>query len=180
MLKAIKATELRVALNGLVLPNGLRVHKLDVRMPQIAAEIDPFLLPEGTLADVELVVRAEDIESFLNARNPSGLSNFSVKIEAGALTILAAMRVIVPVQVGARGHLIFENGKLFFVLERAEVAGAKAPDGLVREHIEKVNPLIDLSGLPISNRMKSMDMDNNEVRITAEISVTANIPRRNP
>lgn len=180
MLKAIKATELRISLKGLVMPNGLRFHTLDVRLPQVAAEIDPFLLPEGTVADVELVVRAEDIEAYLNTKSPSGLSNFSIKIEAGAITIVAVARIIVPVQIGARGHLEFENGKLNFVLERAEVAGAKAPDGLVREQIEKVNPLVDLTGLPLSSRLKSLDMDNNEVKIGAEVRVTANIPRRSP
>ncbi len=177
-MKAIKATELSIRAKALLMPNGLRLEMVEILFPQASAGLDPFVLPEGTCAEIEIVVSAQDIENYLNAKSPQGLTNFSVKIESGSITVLAVARVIIPLQVGAQGHLIFENNKLLFVLDRAEVAGAKAPESLVRDHIEKVNPLIDLTALPVMSRLKSLDLVEGSIRMSAALELTADIPRK--
>jgi hypothetical protein len=88
--------------------------------------------------------------------------------------------MLVPVQIGAQGKLEFSGGKLNFVPTRAEVGGVKMPDGLVREKLDEVNPIIDTTGYPLDATVRSIEIINGEVKLAAQIAVTAAIPRLEP
>ncbi|HWP31583.1 MAG TPA: DUF2993 domain-containing protein [Fimbriimonadales bacterium] len=177
---AVKATELCISTKGIVLPNGLRIAEARVSMPQLTLRVSPFLLPEGTNLDIELVAESMDLQEHLNAKSPAGISDIRVRAERGSIIITGIYRLLVPIPVGAEGVLEFENGKLNFVLKRAEVAGVKAPENLVREQIEKINPIVDLTGYPVQAEIKSIEIGNGKIRINANLSLTAPVPRKEP
>lgn len=180
MSSAVHATQLDINTIGLVLPNGLRVAKVAVKMPTPVVQISPVFVPEGTIVDLDATVEAADIQSYLNTKQPSGMTNFSVKAEDGLLTVTAIAKIILPVQVGGQGRLDFSNGRLNFIPLRAEVGGVKMPDGMMREQLNKVNPIIDITGVPIDAKVKSIEVSNGLIRISASLVVTAPIPRREP
>ena len=179
-MSAVHATQLQVSTQGLILPNGLRIASVNVVLPMPVVQINPFFLPEGTTVDLDAVIEAPDIEAYLNKRQPSGMTNFSVKAENGALTVVAIAKVIVSVQVGAEGTLEFSAGKLIFVPKRAEVGGVRMPDGMMRDQLNKVNPIIDTTGYPIEATVKSIKIGDGVVKLSGRTVVTAPIPRREP
>ncbi len=179
-MSAVHATELQISTKGIVLPNGLRIASAALRMPQPVVQTSPFLLPEGTVVDLDAEIEAADLEAYLNKRQPSGMTNISIKAENGLLTAVATAHIILPVQVGAEGKLEFSKGTLNFVPTRAEAGGIKMPDGLMKEQLAKVNPIIDMRGYPIDAKVKAIDIGNGRIRLSASLIVTAPIPRREP
>ena len=180
MSDAIHATQLDISTIGLVLPNGLRVAKAAVRMPTPVLHTSPVFLPEGTIVDVDASIEAADIQAYLNKKQPSGMTDFSVKAEDDLLTVTAIAKVVISVQVGGQGRLEFANGRLNFVPTRAEVGGVKMPDGMMRDQLNKVNPIIDITGYPIDAKVKSIEIRDGKIRLCGSLIVTAPIPRRAP
>ena len=180
-MSAIHATQLRISTRGLVLPNGLRIASVDLDLPTPVLQIKPQIyLPEGTVGNVSAVITAADIEAYLQKKRPGGVTDISVKAENGLLTVVGMTKMLVPVQVGAEGKLEFSGGKLNFIPTRAEVGGVKMPDGLVRERLSEVNPIIDTTGYPVEATLRSLELKDGEVRLSAQVAVTAAIPRLEP
>lgn len=178
---AIHATQLRVSTKGLVLPNGLRIASVEIDLPTPVLQIKPQIyLPEGTVGNIEATISAADIQAYLLKKQPGGISDIVVKAEDGLITVTGTAKMILPVQIGAQGNLEFSKGKLNFVPTRAEVGGVKMPDGLVREKLDEVNPIIDTTGYPLEATVKSIEIADGMVRLVAKIAVTAAIPRIEP
>ena len=108
------------------------------------------------------------------------MTDFSVKAEDDLLTVTAVAKVVISVQVGGQGRLEFANGRLNFVPTRAEVGGVKMPDGMMRDQLNQVNPIIDITGYPIDAKVKSIEIRNGAIRLCGSLIVTAPIPRRAP
>lgn len=176
----IKATQVELTAVGLVLPGDFRLDSARIVLPNASFPLSPLRAPEGTKIETSIVVTALDIENYLNKKQPSGMSEFRVRAEEGVLRVVGVMRVVLPIEVGMEGRLEFSDGRLNFVPIRAEVAGGKAPDVLVAEQMKKINPLIDLTGLPIHTMVKSIEIGSGHIRLEATLSLTAEIPRRSP
>jgi hypothetical protein len=180
-MSAVHATQLHVSTRGLVLPNGLRIASVDVDLPTPVLQIKPQIyLPEGTVANVEATIEAADIEAYLSKKQPGGITGIEVKAEDGLLTLIGYTKMLVNVQIGAQGKLQFSDGKLNFIPTRAEVGGVKMPDNLVKERLDQVNPIIDLRGYPLEATVRSIEIADGHVRLAAQLSVTAPIPRLEP
>jgi len=180
-MSAVHATQLHVTTRGLVLPNGLRIASVDVDLPTPVLQVKPQIyLPEGTIANIEATISAADIQAYLVKKRPGGISDIVVKAEDGLLTVTGTARMLVPVQIGAQGKLEFSSGKLNFIPTRAEVGGVKMPDGLVREKLDEVNPIIDTTGYPLEATVRSIEIVDGVVKLAAQIAVTAAIPRLEP
>lgn len=180
-MSAVHATQLHVTTRGLVLPNGLRIASIDVDLPSPVLQVKPQVyLPEGTVANIEASISAADIQTYLAKKRPGGISDIVVKAEDGLLTVTGIARMVVPVQIGAQGKLEFSEGKLNFSPTRAEVGGVKMPDGLVRERLDELNPIIDLTGYPLEATVRSIEISGGSVKLAAQLAVTAPIPRLEP
>ena len=180
-MSAVHATQLHVTTRGLVLPNGLRIASIDVDLPTPVLQIKPQVyLPEGTVANIEATISAADIQGYLVKKQPGGVTGIEVKAEDGLLTLVGYTKMLVTVQIGAQGKLQFSDGKLNFIPTRAEVGGVKMPDNLVKERLAEVNPIIDLTGYPLEADVRSIEIAGGNVRLVAQLSVTAAIPRLEP
>lgn len=181
MEKVVRATELDVSAMGLVLPDGFRIESVDLAFPGPVVPCSPWQATEGTRVDLVIQVSAEDVASYLNSKQPSGLSGFRVSTKNGQLQVVATLKVaILPVEVGAEGILEFTDGKLNFVPKRAEVGGVGAPEGMVKDQLGKINPLIDLTGWPVDTVVRSIEIGNGKIRLEGTLTLTADIPRRDP
>jgi hypothetical protein len=180
-MSAVHATQLHVSTRGLVLPNGLRIATIDVDLPSPVLQIRPQVyLPEGTVANVDATISAADIEAYLAKKQPGGVTGIEVRAEDGLLTLTGYTKLLVTVQIGAQGKLQFTDGKLNFIPTRAEVGGVKMPDNLVKERLDQVNPIIDLTGYPLEATVRSIEIGSGNVKLAAQIAVTAPIPRLEP
>lgn len=179
MEKVIRATELDISARGLVLPGGFRIDAIDLAFPAPTVPCSPWRAVEGTKVDVKIRVTSEDVATYLNAKQPGGLSNFRVATKDGKLQIVALLKIaILPVEVGAEGTLEFENSRLNFVPSRAELGGVSAPESMVRDQFSKVNPLIDLTGWPVHTTVRSIEIGDGQILLEGTLELTADIPRR--
>ncbi|MCL6623914.1 MAG: DUF2993 domain-containing protein [Fimbriimonadales bacterium] len=180
MSKTLRATELTLQATGLILPEGLRLARVNINLPQLSLPLSPLYLPEGTEIDVEILTTEDDLAYYLNETQPGGLSDFRVRAENGTLTILAVKTGFLNVEVGAEGTLSFSDGKLLFQPRRAEVAGVPAPESLVNEMTKRLNPLVDLTKWPLMTKVKEISIGRGEVRLAGTLTLTASIPRLEP
>jgi hypothetical protein len=141
--------------------------------------VKPFQIPEGTVCHAILTFLEEDIRAFLEEKRPGGLTGFRVSAKEGEIRIVGIARMIIPIEVGAAGTLEFTDGRLHFVPRRMEAAGVNA-ETLIRPVLSKVNPLVDLSGLPLHADVSSIDIASGKVVINARVETTAAIPRLEP
>lgn len=177
--EVIRATELGISLKGLVLPGGLRMAKGEVWFDAPILSVKPFLIPEGTICHANLTFLEEDIQAYLERKRPANLSDFQVSAKDGEITITAIARLLLPVEVGAAGTLEFTEGRLNFVARCVEAGGINA-ESIARPHLERLNPLIDLTGLPVRADVQSLDIGGGTVRISVRLETTAAIPRLAP
>ncbi|RMG23285.1 MAG: DUF2993 domain-containing protein [Armatimonadetes bacterium] len=179
MEEVIRATELGIRLRGLVLPGGLRMASGEVLFDNPLIAVKPFQIPEGTVCHTVLTFLEEDVQAFLEAKRPGGLSGFRVSAKEGELTIVGIARALVPIEVGAIGTLEFSDGRLNFVPRRLEAAGINA-EAFAKPVLSKVNPLVDLSGLPLHAEVSSIDIASGRIVLNARVETTAAIPRLEP
>lgn len=179
MEEVIRATELGISLKGLVLPGGLRMAEGEVSFDAPILSVKPFSIPEGTICHATMVFLDEDVRAYLEEKRPGNLSDFRVRAEDGEITIVAVARMLLPVEVGAVGVLEFADGKLNFAPRRIEAGGVNA-EAIARPHLERVNPLVDLTGLPVRADIQSLDIGSGAIRISVRLETTAAIPRLAP
>jgi hypothetical protein len=180
MEKAARATQLDLEAAGILLPSGFRIEHVAVSVPQPVLPLGPLRASVGTAADIRITVLADDVATYLEGKQPSGLSAFRVTAENGKLRVVATVRLMLPMEVGAEGTLNFVDGKLSFVPSRTEIAGVGAPEGLVREQLDKINPLIDITGWPAVAAIHAIDLADGRITLHGKLTLTADIPRREP
>src|SRR5581483_11464064 len=114
---------------------------------------------------------AESLRQYLEDANPAGLGAFEVKAEDGELTVIAVTRVLVPMQVGAKGTVRLEQGRLEFVPARAEISGMKAPEGMVREYLSKINPIVDLAKYNLAAQNVHIAIQNGTIAFECDLAL---------
>jgi hypothetical protein len=155
----IAADRFSLELLNLRLPSAPVLRSFQLEWNDAQVHRDPFRIPRGSSALVKVELTAESLRQYLEENRPPGLGAFEVKAEDGELTVIAVTRGLVPIQVGAKGTVRLEQGRLEFVPTRAEIAGMKAPDAMVREYVSKINPILDIS---------KYDLEAQNVRITIQ------------
>lgn len=149
------------------------IAEAEVKSEGIEISMKPLLVTKGMKASIRAVIRADDLREHLERTKPGGLAAFNVTMEADEITVTGVTKLLIPVQVGARGRLVFSNARLEFVPERAEVAGVPAPEGMVREQLDKINPILDLSELPLEVSDPEFRMQNGFLTVRATIMTSS-------
>ena len=146
------------AFKRLTLPMGLTLD--EVRISGLGAEAskDPFRIALEEPAQLEAELRQEDVQSFLTRTAPGGLQGFNVRMSEGKIFIEARMTVLIPVPVSAVCTLRIDEGKRLFVdLESVNVLGG-APKTLVQKQLDAINPVFDMSTLPVEGELTSVEV----------------------
>lgn len=146
------------AFKRLVLPLGLTLD--EVRVVGYGAEVtkDPFQIALEKPAELEAELLQEDLQAFLVRTSPGGLQGFKVRMAEGKIYVDARITVLIPVPVSAVCTLRIDGGKRLFVdLESVSVLGG-APKGLVQKQLDAINPVFDMSTLPLEGELTSVDV----------------------
>ena len=148
---------------------GLVVDELELRTGQSDVDIDPFALGLRQPATAVATVTQASIAKVLAARSPDNIRDFEARVDAGQIHVTAKAVVLLPIPVNATCHLEIVGGKQVFVrLDSVEVLGGGAKS-LVEAQIEKVNPLFDVSDLPMEVLLTKVEAENGKVVLHAEV-----------
>lgn len=121
----------------------------------------------GTL---EVFVSEASLASFLDTQAPAGLKNFKVQARDGKLFVHAVKTVIVDLKASAVCSLVIEDWrKLIVVLESVDVAGAGIKN-LIQAQLDKINPIFDLSDLPVNGALETISMEKGGVVLFGSVS----------
>ncbi len=145
------------------LPMGLVVDRLVLSGSGAAIEVDPFGFAIAEAAPVEAFVAALDIAGFLNEKAPGGLKDFAISIREGKLYVEATARVIVEVRAKAVCTLRVQDGRAIYIdLESVDVMGMGAKS-MVQSQLDQINPILDVSDLPVAMQLKSVQADHDQI-----------------
>jgi hypothetical protein len=116
--------------------------------------------------DIEAHINEQALAVFLNEEAPGGLQNFQVELKDGKIALQATMTMIIPIKAAAVCTLRIVDGRQIFVdLESVDVFGVGAT-GLVESHLAKVNPVLDVSTLPLDVLLKDVTIKEGLVIVT--------------
>lgn len=142
---------------------GLVADEVKIEGAATNLSTSPFSVHLDWPATVEAHVAALDLAEFLNAKAPGGIRDFAIAIRDGQLFIEATTRMIVEVRAKVVCTLRIQDGKRLFVdLESVDVMGVGAK-GLVQSHLDQINPVMDVTDLPLSVNMDRVVADHDRI-----------------
>ncbi len=161
---------LTAELRRIVLPMGLVVDRLEIQAQGASLDTSPFKLVLSEPAIATAYVAALDIAAFLDSKAPGGLRDFAVAIREGKLYIEATAKVIIDVRANVVCTLrIQDNRALYVDLESVDVMGLGAK-GMVQGQLDQINPILDVSDLPVSMSLNKVETDHDRIVLYGTIT----------
>lgn len=152
-------------LEGLVLPNGLRIDSLTARASDIALWTEPFRTDLRGGGHATATVLLSDVAALLDAAAPSGLRGFRLNGSAEGVEVEAVRPGVLSVRVRALVALEVRCGTdLAARLLSAKVFGANLGRWL-ESTIERMNPLFSVRDLPLPFRMEGADVGPDRIAL---------------
>lgn len=170
MSQSLSAQRLALILDGLLLPMGLVVDEVRLEADEFAFDVEERALTLPSPGALVARVGEASIVKLLEAKAPSGLEGFEVKLEGGFIHATAVARVIIPIRGAARCALRIEDGARL-MLDVVELDVPAVGRGLVESQMEDLNPIFDVSDLPIPARVRleSVSIDGGWIELRGAI-----------
>lgn len=151
------------------LPVGLVLDSLELQTGAAKLEADPWKLALAQDGKVRARVSAANVAAYLESLRPGGLSEFRVALSDGLATIDAKARMIVEIPARAVCRLVIVEGRRLEVeLVDVDVLGVAA-EGLVRNQLDKVNPILDVKDFPIPMRLEKVTLTDGSVWLDGSV-----------
>ena len=161
------ANDLALTAKNLRLPIGLVLDTVEISVQQTNITSDPLQIQLEKAGTAEITVSASSVAAFLEHLKPGGLSGFSVKIEDGIVHIQAVMQVIISIPVAATCSLSIAD-ETQLVLELLDVSPA-AGRQILEAQLANINPLFDVSQLPISVALTEVKAENGAIYLAGDL-----------
>ncbi|HVL37858.1 MAG TPA: LmeA family phospholipid-binding protein [Fimbriimonadaceae bacterium] len=154
----------------LATPMGLVVDEVRLRASaETAITTKPFAVTLEKPATLEARISEQGLAAFLNAQSPGGLKDFQVQLSDGKVTASASARMLIEIRATAVCTLKIVDGRQIWVeLQQVEVFGGINAKGLVEGQLEKVNPVLDVSDLPLRVILTGVAIDSGYVIVYGE------------
>lgn len=157
-------------IKDVLLPMGLRVASVDVRGEGGTLDSEPFALRLSVPGSMEARVEEEALAEFLEQQAPGGIHGFSVRAEGGKIHVRAKKTMLVELKITALASLrLVEGRQLWIDVESVDVMGAGAKN-LVQSQIDKINPVLDVSDLPVDATLSSVEIGDGRVILRGTVS----------
>jgi hypothetical protein len=156
----------RVRPQGTPTLDRLTIELRGVQYNRTARRLERLAGVEGTAQ-----ITAVDLADFLETQPNVQTATVSLRSpDQAILSIQPAFSLIsldlsVGLTVDATGRLMGERDRIYFVVSEVRAAGASLGDGAARLLSQAINPLVDLSGLPIDVEVTAISVENNTVQI---------------
>ena len=161
------ANDLALTAKNLRLPIGLVLDTVEINVQQTNITSDPLQIQLEKAGTAEITVSASSVAAFLEHLKPGGLSGFSVKIEDGIVHIQAVMQVIISIPVAATCSLSIAD-ETQLILELRDVSPS-AGRQVLEAQLANINPLFDVSLLPIAITLTEVKAENGEIYLAGDL-----------
>jgi hypothetical protein len=167
---AVTVGEFEAVFRGVELPFGLILDAVKVSAKRSTVSDDPFRVDFDIPGRVLATVSEANLAAFLEKQSPGGLHDFSVKLDGGKLLVSASVKVVVDVPASATCSLEIRDGQEIWVkLEQVEVLGVGARR-LVEKQLEKINPVLQASQIPLQIEFESTTASDGELIIVGRLT----------
>lgn len=168
--ETMKVEAAYAAFRGVKLHFGLILDEVRLVSDAVHMVRDPFAIELEKPADVEVEISQESLGAFLESQSPGGLRNFQVRCHEGHVYVDAVARMIVDIPASAVCALRIEAGKQLFVdLVEVNVLGA-GPKQLVQKQLDAINPVFDLSDLPVDGHLDSSEIAEGKILLRGKLA----------
>lgn len=164
-MESLKVGSVKAVFRDIELDFGLLVGSFEVTVDRAAVTLDPFAFDMALPGKAVAVVTERAIGQLLAAQAPPQVKDFEVSISGGKIYVTAKAQVIVTIPVKAVCFLEIVGGHSVYVrLESVDVMGGAAKN-LVESQIEKVNPVLTVSDLPVPVELQSVECESGRVTL---------------
>lgn len=158
-----KVNGIGVRIEGLSLPMGLVIDEAAVSGRDVAVSRDPFSVTLGNDAEALVRVSCESIQRFLSTLDLGGLRDIAVSTQDGLLRVSGTAVVLVPIRATALCALeVEEDIRVNVALKSAEPGAAF---GIIQKQLSGINPILDLTSLPINLVIEQISVADGWVEI---------------
>jgi hypothetical protein len=142
---------------------GLEIETLTIEGQDVGIQTEPFALELSKPAMVEAVLLPEALERFLTVRSGGALREVAVRLVPGQIHVEASTRVIFEIRATAICTFRIENGKRLYVELQSVQALGGAGAGIVQRQLDAINPILDVSELPIEVELQSVEVEEGRI-----------------
>ena len=157
-MESLKVGSVKAVFRDIELDFGLLVGSFEVTVDRAAVTLDPFAFDMALPGKAVAVVTERAIGQLLAAQAPPQVKDFEVSISGGKIYVTAKAQVIVTIPVKAVCFLEIVGGHSVYVM-------GGAAKNLVESQIEKVNPVLTVSDLPVPVELQSVECESGRVTL---------------
>ena len=139
---------LNLRLSGVDLPIGLRLDEVLLEARDAVFETDPWRIVVSEPGRAVVRISQESFAAYLEGQSPAGASGFKVEVADGLIKIAASATLVIQINVLIACRLEVVGGKQINLL--LEGVSPPVAQGMLQGQLEKLNPIIDLAGLPLN------------------------------
>lgn len=156
----IDAKSLRATLTAVKLPVGLVLDEVEITTGPGKIRTKPWELNLDQAGAVTVRVSEGSVERFLLQKAPGGFGDIRVKLLSGRVLVDASIKVVfMDVSVKAICRLVVQDRQRLVVqLVSADMMGM-APERMIQNQIDSINPLLDVADLPIPLELDSVEVE---------------------
>lgn len=155
MTQEARAESADLRLTELTLPFGLVVDELLVTAGPVRLHLDPLEPVLNEPAGVCARISQQNVGEYLESLGIPSVRQIRVEATDGSLIIDAIAKVIMEIGVTAVCSLVVEGGTQLRV--ELETVSPPVARGLIEKQIEKSNPILDVSSLPVPVKILSVE-----------------------
>lgn len=156
--------------SDVLLPMGLKVARVEVQGVGAVAEAKPFALNLTQPGSLVAEVAEADLTTFLEKQEIAGMHSISVQAMGGKLHVRAKKTLLVDLKITANASLRIVDGRQLWIdVESVDVMGAGAKN-LVQSQLDKVNPVLDVSDLPVDATLESVEAEGGKVVLRGTVA----------
>ena len=138
---------MNLRLEGVDLPIGLRLDEVLLEVHDASFETDPWRIVVSEPGRAVVRISQESFAAYLEGQSPAGASGFKVDASDGVIKIAASAKMVMQINVLIACRVEVVGGKqINFLLEGVSPPIAQS---MLQAQLEKLNPIIDVSGLPL-------------------------------
>lgn len=149
---------------NVMLPMGMMLNHVIIQGTTGVITTDPFHIQLSSLGTIEAHVSEQSLAAFLEKQAPGGMRDVSISAQNGRISLNATIKMMLfDIKAEAVCTLRIIDGKqLFIILRSVEMAGVGAKS-LAEQQIEKINPVLDVSDLPLTIVLRDVKIEGGEV-----------------
>lgn len=139
-------------------PIGLVVDELTIEGSRARIQSDPFAIEVDRPGAWSATVQQAALQMFLESQAPDNVREINVLLVEKTIKVLAKVKLLVELSVEAKCSLrIVEERQIWVDVDSVSMGGSAAKN-LLQAQLDKLNPVLDASDLPLNLSFKQVEV----------------------